>query len=82
MSFQDNGRTFTGTDVVTFVSLAEGLGVDVLGVNCSLGPEQLQPIVDELIKYSSIPIMVQANAGLPKYVNNRSYYDLESLTFS
>ena len=76
MSFQENGRTFTGTDVATFVSLAEGLGVDVLGVNCSLGPKQLQPIVDDLIKYSSIPVMVQANAGLPKYNNNITYYDI------
>lgn len=76
MSFQDNGRTFTGTDVKTFVFLAEGLGVDVLGVNCSLGPKQLQSIVDELIQYSSLPLMVQANAGLPKYDNKNTYYDI------
>ena len=82
MSFQDNGRTFTGTDVKTFVFVAEGLGVDVLGVNCSLGPKQLQSIVDELIKYSSIPIMVQANAGLPKYHNNTTYYDIDPIEYS
>lgn len=82
MSFQDNGRTFTGTDVATFVSVVEGLGVDVLGVNCSLGPKQLQPIVDELIKYSSIPVMVQANAGLPKYKNDTTYYDIDPDEYS
>lgn len=82
MSFQDNGRTFTGTDVKTFVFTAEGLGVDVLGVNCSLGPKELQPIVDELVKYSSIPVMVQANAGLPKYKNNTAYYDVSPLEYS
>lgn len=82
MSFQDNSRTFTGTDVKTFVFTAEGLGVDVLGVNCSLGPKQLQPIVDELVEFSSIPIMVQANAGLPKYINNASYYDISPLEYS
>lgn len=82
MSFQDNGRTFTGTDVTAFVSVAEGLGVDVLGVNCSLGPKQLQSIVDELIKYSSTPIMVQANAGLPKYDNNTTYYDISPEEYS
>lgn len=76
MSFQENGRTFSGTDVATFVFVAEGLGVDVLGVNCSLGPEQLQPIVDQLLQYSSTPVMVQANAGLPKYQNNKTYYDI------
>ena len=82
MSFQDNGRTFTGTDVATFVSVVEGLGVDVLGVNCSLGPNALQPIVDALIKYSSTPIMVQANAGLPKYKNGISYYDIDPDEYS
>jgi 5-methyltetrahydrofolate--homocysteine methyltransferase len=82
MSFQDKGRTFTGNDVKSFVFTAEGLGVDVLGVNCSLGPKQLQPIVDELLKYSSIPIMVQANAGLPKYRNNTAYYDIDPSKYS
>ncbi len=82
MSFQENGRTFTGTDVASFVSLVEGLGVDVLGVNCSLGPKQLQTIVDELLTYSSIPVMVQANAGLPKYENNITYYDIDPEEYS
>jgi 5-methyltetrahydrofolate--homocysteine methyltransferase len=82
MSFQDNGRTFTGTDVATFVAVAEGLGVDALGVNCSLGPKQLQPIIDELLKYSSIPIIVQANAGLPKYRSNNTYYDINPDEYS
>lgn len=82
MSFQNNNRTFTGTDVPTFVSVVEGLGVDVLGVNCSLGPKELQPVVDELIKYSSTPVMVQANAGLPKYVNETVNYDIDPIEFS
>lgn len=82
MSFQENGRTFSGTDVATFVFLAEGLGVDALGVNCSLGPEQLQAIVDQLLKYSSTPVMVQANAGLPKYENNKTLYDIDPDKYS
>ena len=68
MSFQENGRTFTGTDVASYVFTVESLGVDVLGVNCSLGPKQLQTIVDQLLKYSSLPIMVQANAGFPNII--------------
>ena len=82
MSFQEKGRTFSGTDVASFVFLAEGLGVDVLGVNCSLGPEQLQTIVDQLLKYSSTPVMVQANAGLPKFENNKTFYDIGSHKYS
>lgn len=65
MTFQEDGRTFTGTDVLTMVNVLQSLGVDALGVNCSLGPSQLQPIVSEILKYSSIPVMVSANAGLP-----------------
>lgn len=82
MSFQNNGRTFTGTDVASFVAVVEGLGVDVLGANCSLGPKQLQPIVDELLKFSSIPVMIQANAGLPRYENNETYYDIAPEEYS
>lgn len=82
MTFQENNRTFIGTSVSTFVSVVEGLGVDVLGVNCSLGPKQLQPIVDELVKYSSTPIMVKANAGLPIYNNNKIYYDIDPIDYS
>ncbi len=82
MSFQENGRTFIGTDVATFVFVAESLGVDVLGANCSLGPVQLQPIVDDLVKYSSTPVMIQANAGLPKYKDGRTYYDISPEEYS
>ncbi len=82
MSFQDNCRTFAGTDVSTFVAVAEGLGADALGVNCSLGPGQLQPIVDELLRFSSIPVIVQANAGLPRYENNTTYYDISPEEYS
>lgn len=82
MSFQKNGRTFIGTDVATFVAVAEGLGADVLGANCSLGPSQLQEIVDDLVKYSSVPVMIQANAGLPKYKDNTTYYDIGPSEYS
>lgn len=82
MTFQDNNRTFAGTDVASFVAVVEGLGVDVLGVNCSLGPDQLQPIVDELVKYASLPIMVQANAGLPHYHDDETHYDIDPAEYS
>jgi len=66
MTFHDKNRTFSGTDVLTMVSVLEGLGVDALGVNCSKGPEELQGIVEEILKYAHIPVVVQANAGNPK----------------
>jgi len=76
MTFQEDGRTFTGTDVLTMVNVLQSLGVDALGVNCSLGPSQLQPIVSEILKYSSIPVMVSANAGLPRSGNVGAAYDI------
>ncbi len=65
MTFQEDGRTLTGTDPETLVTVLESLGVDALGVNCSLGPTEVLPIVKEIIKYASIPVIVQPNAGLP-----------------
>ena len=82
MSFEESGRTFMGTDVATFVFVAESLGVDVLGANCSLGPVQLQPIVDDLVKYSSTPILIQANAGLPTYKDGKTYYNVNPSEYS
>jgi 5-methyltetrahydrofolate--homocysteine methyltransferase len=65
MTFEQNGRTFTGCPVSAYAVTACGLGVDVLGVNCSLGPKELSDIVDELIYWSDVPVAVKPNAGLP-----------------
>lgn len=81
MTFQDNGRTLTGTDPKTFVNVVQDLGVDVLGVNCSLGPEELTPIVKEILEWSLIPVIIQPNAGLPALVNNETVFKLESPDF-
>ncbi len=82
MSFEENGRTFTGCSVESMALTLCGLGVDALGVNCSLGPVQLKPIVTELLKYSSVPVMVQPNAGLPVIVNGITNYDIDETQFS
>ncbi|RCW47740.1 MULTISPECIES: homocysteine S-methyltransferase family protein [unclassified Halanaerobium] len=65
MTFEENGRTFTGGSIRSMISVLEGLGVDALGLNCSLGPEKLKPLAEEVLKYSEIPVIMQANAGLP-----------------
>jgi len=51
MSYQDDGRTLTGTDPITMVNVIQGLGVDALGVNCSLGPNEMLPIITDILKY-------------------------------
>jgi len=82
MTFHDKNRTFSGTDVITMVSVLESLGVDALGVNCSKGPNELQGIVEEVLKYSHLPVIVQANAGNPKVKNNIVYYDFDKDLYS
>ena len=70
MSFEENGRTFTGCSISSMALTLEGLGADAIGVNCSLGPEELVPIVEELCKWTNLPVIVKPNAGLPDPVTN------------
>ncbi|MFW5749701.1 MAG: homocysteine S-methyltransferase family protein [Halanaerobium sp.] len=65
LTFEEDGRTFTGGSIRSMISVLEGLGVDALGLNCSLGPQKLEPLVEEVLNYSKIPVILQANAGLP-----------------
>ena len=65
MSFEENGRTFTGTGIETMAIVLEGLGVDAMGINCSLGPAEILPFIKELRSYTDLPIVAKPNAGLP-----------------
>ncbi len=82
MTFQDNGRTLTGTDPKTFVNVVQDLGIDALGVNCSLGPKEITPIVEEILKWALLPVMLQPNAGLPILENNETIFKLEKEEFT
>lgn len=76
MSFQQDKRTFTGCSVTSMVMVLEGLGVDALGVNCSLGPKELESIVDEILNITNLPVIVQANAGLPSIINGDTIFNI------
>ena len=65
MSFDEGGRTFTGTSLETMALQLEGLGVDAMGINCSLGPDQIYPMIRQLQGYTSLPVFAKPNAGLP-----------------
>lgn len=83
MTFEENLRTFTGCTPEAMVLVLEGLGVDALGVNCSLGPKQLKPIVEKICSLSHIPVMVQPNAGLPTLsIGNETKYDVTKEEFA
>lgn len=74
MTFQEDGRTFVGTDPLTAVLTLQSLGIDAVGVNCSLGPVELMPVIETILKYAKIPVMVQANAGLPEIEDGQTVY--------
>ena len=82
MSFEASGKTFFGASVESMVMTLEGLGVDALGVNCSLGPKQLVPVVERILAASSIPVLVQPNAGLPTVENGAAKYDITPKEFA
>lgn len=65
MSFEENGRTFTGVSLEAMAVTLEGLGVDAMGINCSLGPVQILPMAKELRRLTDIPVFAKPNAGLP-----------------
>lgn len=65
MSFEENGRTFSGALAECFAETMTGLGIDAIGVNCSMGPQKLMPIISRIGAVSSLPLIVKANAGLP-----------------
>ncbi len=61
MSFEKNGRTFTGTDVLSMVTTLEGLGVEAVGFNCSFGSQSMRPLVEKILQNTNMPILVQPN---------------------
>lgn len=74
--FDEKGKLLTGGDIPSVVAMLEGLRVNAIGMNCGLGPEQMLPILEELSKYSSLPIVIKPNAGLPKQRDGQTYYDV------
>ncbi len=82
MIYDEKGRLLTGADVETAVTMLEGLGVDAIGFNCGLGPAETLPLVEEIRKYTSLPIIVQPNAGLPESVNGRTVYNVSPDDFA
>ena len=80
--FDERGKLLTGGDVLSVVALLEGLRVDALGLNCGMGPEQMLPILKEIRKYTSLPIIVKPNAGLPKQKDGNTYYDVVPKQFA
>lgn len=79
MTFEPNGRTFAGVTIESATITLDALGVDAIGINCSLGPKEILPFAREMAKYTNLPLIVKANAGLPNL--NSDEYDITSDEF-
>ncbi len=73
-AYGDDGKLMTGATPAAMVAMLEGMGVDAIGANCSQGPKGLMRVVDELLKYASVPVLLKPNAGLPEYVDGQTRY--------
>lgn len=81
-AFDETGHLMTGADVPAVVALLEGLGVDALGANCGLGPDKMAPVIRDMLKYSSLPVIAKPNAGLPRNENGKTVFDVTPPDFS
>lgn len=82
MTFGEDGKTFLGTDPAAAAVMMTSLGADAIGVNCSLGPDALMPVVETLLSATHVPVMVQPNAGLPRLENGRTVFDVSAEDFA
>lgn len=82
VTLDEKGKMLTGGTVEAAAALLEGLGADVIGLNCGLGPVQLLPFMRQLRRISSLPLMANPNAGLPRSENGRTVYDIDAAGFA
>jgi 5-methyltetrahydrofolate--homocysteine methyltransferase len=82
VTFQEDGRMLTGADPATAVHSLQDMGIAAIGVNCSMGPRQMLPLVRGMIAHARIPFMAQPNAGLPREENGRAVYDVNVEEFA
>ncbi|MGM9947210.1 homocysteine S-methyltransferase family protein [Floccifex sp.] len=79
MSFEKNGRTFTGTKVASMACVLDSLKIDAMGINCSLGPDEIYPLIKEMKQWTDIDLIVKPNAGLPNPATGE--YQMDASTF-
>ena len=82
LTYEDTGRTLFGTDPKTAVIVLQSLGADVVGINCSTGPDKMIEQVKAMYEVSNVPILVKPNAGLPKLADGKTVYDMQPQEFA
>lgn len=81
-AYGEGGRLMTGASPAVMVAMLEGLGVDLIGANCSLGPKQLRGIVRDILAAASVPVVLKPNAGLPRIENGVTVFDVTMEEFA
>ena len=81
-AYGKDGKLMMGSSPRAMIAMLEGLGVDGIGVNCSYGPTTLLPVINEYLKYSSLPVIFKPNAGLPSVENGKTTFDLSAIDFA
>lgn len=81
-AYGEDGKLMTGASPEAMIAMLEGMGADAIGVNCSLGPKALAPVVEKYVEYSSIPVILKPNAGLPRSVDGKTVYDVTPEDFA
>lgn len=80
--YDQNGQTLSGSSPLEMISLLEGLGVSALGINCSLGPKEMEKLIPVFSGFSQLPVIVNPNAGLPRSRDGKTVYDVTPEDFA
>ena len=81
-AYGEDGKLVTGASALAMIAMLEGMGADAIGVNCSLGPRALRPVIEEYLKYASLPVIFKPNAGLPREVGGKTVFDVSPSEFA
>ncbi len=80
--YDEGGKLMSGANPEAMVAMLEGLGADVIGINCSLGPDRMLELLPRFVAAASVPILVKPNAGLPRAENGKTVYDVDADQFA
>ncbi len=82
MTYEQDGRTLNGTDPVSALVTLQSLGADAVGCNCSCGPKEMLKLIKQMQPFAKVPLVAKPNAGMPRLVNGRTVFDMDSKTFA
>ena len=77
-----DSRLMTGASPAAMVAMLEGMGADAIGANCSLGPDKLAPVIEELLEYATVPVLLKPNAGMPEIKDGKTVFDITREEFA